>query len=129
MQKRKKIITAKAIYPFKSKLEKGIYETIKHQFPNDEKININEKGLLKSNKRLELDLYFPNYKIGIEIQGPIHTQNENIILKDYKKKKLFLLEKDIKIIYVYTNTYENKKYSIKKCISIIKNEWEKKKKL
>ena len=120
-KKKAKIIQAKASYPFKSQLEKIVYGILKNKFPNLE-INVNKRGLLKSNKKFELDLYFPKYNIGIEIQGPLHFLNESIILKDYEKKRLFLYEKNIKVIYVYTNTHENKKHSIKKCINIINNE-------
>lgn len=122
----RKIIKAKPCFPFKSQLEKDIYKIIRKTFPQ-QKIFINKRGLLKSNKRLELDLYFPEYKIGVEIQGPFHARNEYIILKDYEKQKLFLLEKNIKIIYIYTNTYINKKYSIMTILKIIKNERDKRK--
>ena len=122
--KKKKIIQAKASYPFKSQLEKMIFTIIKTKYPYED-IKINKKGLLRSNKNFELDLYFPKYNIGIEIQGPLHFLNESIILKDHEKKRLFLCEKNIKVIYIYTNTYENKKYSIKKCIDIINDEQKK----
>lgn len=123
---REKIIETKPSPPFKSQLEKQIYNVIKNRFPSHE-IDINRKGLLECNKRLELDLYFPKYKIGIEIQGPFHMKSENVILKDYNKKMLFLKEKNIKIIYIYTNTYRNKTYGIKKCIEIINDEQKKEK--
>ena len=123
--KKRILFKSKPTPPFKSQLEKKIYNKFKNNFPNQE-IKINEKGLIKSNKRLELDLYFPKYKIGIEIQGPFHARNESIILKDFNKKLLFMKEKNIKIIYIYTNTYKNKIYSIKKCIKIINNEEKKK---
>ena len=42
-----------------------------------------------------------------------------------KKKMSFFNEKRIRIIYIYTNTYENQKYSIKKCIDILNNEQKK----
>lgn len=123
IHKRRKI-QVKPIFPFKSQLEKYIYKKIQHQFP-ELKIYINEKGLIKSNKKFELDLYFPKYKIGIEIQGPFHTKNINVILKDYRKKIQFLWERNIRIIYIYTNTNENKKYGIKKCIKVLNREKEK----
>ena len=125
IKNKKLFIKSKPIPPFKSQLEKKIYDKFKNHFPN-QKIKINKRGLIKSNKRLELDLYFPKYKIGIEIQGPFHVKNETIILKDFNKKLLFMKEKNIKIIYIYTNTYKNKIYSIKKCIKIINNEEKKK---
>ena len=121
MKMGRRTLAPKASYPFRSQLEKNVYEIIRRHFP-DQEIKINKKGLIKSNKRLELDLYLPKYKLGIEIQGPLHTQNEKIILRDYEKKKLFLGEGNIKLIYVYTNTYENKKHSIKKCLDIINDE-------
>ena len=115
------IIPAKPSYPFRSQLEKKIYKILHNYFPNEE-IKINYKGLLKSNIRLELDLYFPKYKIAIEIQGPIHSKNETLILKDYEKKQLFLHENKIQLIYIYANSYKNQNYSLKKCINIINNE-------
>ena len=117
-RRKPRVIKAKPLFPFKSQLEKNIYEIIQKTFPNLE-IKINKKGLLSSNKKFELDLYFPKYNIGIEIQGPFHMKNESVILKDYIKKMLFLWEKNINIIYIYTNTYENRTYGIKKCINII----------
>ena len=113
----------KGLYPFRSQLEKKIYNKIIKKIPN-EKILINQRGLIKSNKKLELDLYFPNYKIGVEIQGPLHTQNETIILRDYKKKMSFLSESNIQIIYIYTNNNKNYIYSVKKCIDILKGKKE-----
>ena len=114
-------------WPFRSMLEETTYNYIRKYFP-DEEISINTKGLIKSNKRLELDLYFPQYKIGIEIQGPTHTQTDYAILQDYEKQKKYLKESNIKIIYIYTNNYKNKKSSITKCINIIENERRKRRK-
>ena len=122
-RKFKSINQVKHLYPFKSILEKKIYKIIRRIFPQ-QKIQINKKGLLKTNNKLELDLYFPKIKIGIEIQGPYHYGNEKVILKDYHKKILFF-HKNIRIIYIYTNTYENRKHSLKKCINIIHNEQKK----
>ena len=119
-KRKKRKITTLLLYPFKSQLEKRIYEQIFKHFPN-EKIKINQKGLIKNRKRLELDLYLPQYNIGIEIQGPVHTQNEKNIFNDYEKKKLFLNENNIRIIYIYTNNYQVQKDSLQKCINIINN--------
>ena len=110
---------AKAAYPFRSQLEKSIYGTIRAHFPQ-QIIEINRKGLLRDNKRLELDLYFPHFHLGIEIQGPCHTRNENIVWKDYLKQKWFWEKENLRLIYVYTNNYRNKKNSLKKCVNILK---------
>ena len=40
---------------------------------------------------------------------------------------MLFFHENIKVIYIYTNTYRNKKYSIKKCIDIIYNEQKKNK--
>ena len=117
---KKKSFKPKRFYPFKSQLEKNIYQIIQKSFPKLN-IQINKKRLIKNNKTFELDLYFPKYKIGIEIQGPFHMKNEMVILRDFKKKMLFL-QNNIEIIYIYTNTYQNKKYGIKKCIKIINDQ-------
>ena len=117
---------ARPSFPFRSQLEKNIYGIIRAKFPQQE-IIVNKRGLLKSNKKLELDLYFPQYKIGVEIQGPFHMRNEYTILKDYLKQKSFSSEENIKIIYIYTNTYKNKKYSLNRVLSIIGHERDKRK--
>ena len=70
---------------FKSLLEKNIYNIIRKEFPTI-KIFVNKTGLIKSRKKLELDLYLPNYNLGIEIQGPSHNQNATNIIRDYEKK-------------------------------------------
>ena len=103
-------------YPFKSQLEKSIYNAIKLKYPNII-ILINKRGLIKDRKKLELDLYFPQYKLGIEIQGPRHEADISMILNDYKKKDLFS-KIGIKIIYIYINL-KNKTYSLNKCIKIL----------
>ena len=115
----KKLMPAKPEYPFKSQLEKNIYNEILTKFPNI-KILVNKKGLIKSHKNFELDLYFPQYKLGLEIQGPTHVADINTILKDYKKQDLFSKE-GIRIMYIYINL-KNKSYSIRKCIEILNNE-------
>lgn len=104
--------------PFRSLLEKKIYKIICKDISHDY-IEINKKGLIRNNKRLEIDLYIPSINIGIEIQGPSHTSNEHCILHDFEKKKIFL-KNNIQLIYIYTDSYSNQKYSIQKCIEIVK---------
>ena len=112
---------SKTIYPFRSLLEKKIYQIIRKKIPSKYDIEINKRGLIKNRKRLEIDLYFPQRKIGVEIQGPTHTLNERNILHDYEKRKIFL-QNNITIIYVYTDTYKNKIHSVNKCVEIITKE-------
>ena len=104
---------------FKSQLEKKIYKKIKSEIGDKNiDIKINQRGVLKRNKNLELDLYFPQFNLGVEIQGPIHTSDITNIIADYKKKKIYQNE-GIDIMYIYTNNYKNLKFGIKQCISNI----------
>jgi len=64
-------------------------------------IYINKAGLL-NNKKMELDLYFPLYKIGLEIQGPLHSSKVENILNDFIKKRMFKQQLNIDIIYIYS---------------------------
>ena len=119
MKKRKAIRTSIRTGPFNSLLEKRIFSTISQQLRNS-LIHINPKGLLPGKRKLELDLYFPHYKLGIEIQGPSHFCHETHILNDYYKKKIFSRELGIDILYIYTHSYPSLTFSRDKCISILK---------
>ena len=76
---------------------------------------------------MELDLFFPSLKIGVEIQGPTHTGSIDAILRDYHKKELFEKELGIRIIYIYLTDYKNFQHSLKKCKTLLlkkkKNKW------
>ena len=118
MKKRKVFKTSIRHGPFNSLLEKKIFSTISQRLDCSH-IRINQKGLLPSKRKLELDLYFPNYKIGIEIQGPSHFGNETTILNDYYKKKNFSRELGIDIMYVYTHSYPVMTFSLDRCINVL----------
>ena len=79
---------------------------------------INKRGLIPDHKRIELDLYFPELRIGIEIQGPSHTEKSRNILWDYKKKQKFSAI-DIDIIYIYSGSTKALRDSIRSCLEIL----------
>ena len=104
--------------PFKSQLEKNIHLKLSTKLPKSI-IHINKAGLLNNKKKMELDLYFPLYKIGLEIQGPLHSSKVENILNDFIKKRMFK-QLNIDIIYIYSNSSENFNHSLNKCIQILK---------
>ena len=100
---------------FRSQLEKKVYHILRKRLSNEVQMCVNVRGLIPDNKRIELDLYFPELKIGIEIQGPIHTEKSYNILWDYKKKQKFSAV-NIDIIYIYSTTLRD---SIESCLKIL----------
>ena len=108
---------------FNSIIEKNIYTKLRKKLGGDIPIEINQKigdgefdvdgdvDMKRRRKptnskcvqrRYELDLFFPAYKIGVEIQGPRHTASIDAIMKDYVKLN-FCKRRGISIIYIYTN--------------------------
>lgn len=78
---------------FKSKLEYRVYKSIfyhltRKQKNNNIKVDINKRGLLKNNKLFEIDIYFSDLQLGIEIQGPTHYIDIEQINRDLKKKNV-----------------------------------------
>ena len=125
--KKKKSFRVRPEPPFNSQLEKKIYNKFRKSLSKNVKILVNVRGLLedKKNKKLELDLYFPEYKIGIEIQGGnYHSEKIENIVRDYRKKKLFL-KKGIRVMYVFTGTNATQSHCIKKCLQILNHECKK----
>ena len=120
--------------PFRSRLEEKIYSIICKKIHNNNnnnnnnknkeqekvKIEINKTGLVPQNKRLELDLYFPDLQLGIEIQGPCHWMEATRILKDYDKMRYFQAL-GINIVYIYTNSTKQMNRCIDRCIEVIEN--------
>ena len=104
--------------PFRSKLEEKIYSIVCKKIEKKKmklKIEINRRGLIPQNKRLELDLYFPDHQLGIEIQGPCHWTEATIILKDFVKMRYFQA-RGIDIMYVYTNSTKQMNQCIERCV-------------
>lgn len=95
--------TSIKIGKYKSFLEYRVHENLKKKLPTL-KFEVNFKPLwLKNhmtNRRLELDLYEPSYKIAIEVQGPSHN-NVNQLARDIIKRKL-CKENNVKLFYVST---------------------------
>ena len=103
---------------FRSQLEKRVYHILRKQLSNEIQMCINKRGLIPDHKRIELDLYFPELRIGIEIQGPSHTEKSRNILWDYKKKQKFSAI-DIDIIYIYSGSTKALRDSIRSCLEIL----------
>ena len=114
----KKIRRAKPEGPYRSQLEKRIHSIMRKRLFEGTIIRVNKKGLIEGNKRIEVDLFLPQYNLGIEIQGPIHTSSPQHISKDYIKKLKFS-KVGIDLIYIYTNSTKNLNHGINKCVEII----------
>ena len=123
MMMKKTLVYRKSIPngPFRSRLEKNVHSIICKNIIDKKaiKIEINKRGLVPRNKRLELDLYFPRYNLGIEIQGPIHHGEAKNILNDYWKMQYFR-DVGINILYIYTNSTEQMNRCIDRCVAIVK---------
>ena len=108
---------------FNSIMEKSIYNKLRQKLGEAIQIEINQKFGEKKcevggnvdmkqrrkatnskfvERRYELDLFFPAYKLGVEIQGPRHTASIEAIKRDYVKLNYFK-HRGISIIYIYTN--------------------------
>lgn len=92
----------------KSKSEKVVIDFLKDQFPDIE-IETNKRSLIPTNKRLEVDIYIPEYKFAIEINGD-YSHNKDLYLDDminetcYSKemqKSQLLREQGIKLIHIW----------------------------
>ena len=113
---KKYIFNSKPEGKFRSQLEKIIYNRIK-RYDQNLKILINEKKRIGMRK-MELDMYFPELEIGVEIQGPSHTFSPQIIIRDYVKKKCFEKE-GIPLVYIYTDNYKMMNECLNKVSKII----------
>lgn len=104
-----------AIGEKRSLLEVKLESHIKNEFP-DLVFNTNDRDILGG---LELDFYFPNLRLGIEINGPAHytpiwgdksfskTKRNDILKKAYcKKNYIRLLEITDILNYTQDNSYE-----------------------
>lgn len=107
---------------FRSQLEKKIFEKIR-ALDETLDIRVNEKKIAG---RMELDLYFPEYNLGLEIQGPTHTVSPEVILRDHRKK-IASAREGIEIIYIYTDSARDTKACLDKCSEILKRKKDNKK--
>lgn len=99
----------------KSKSEDIVVNFLKEQLP-DVEILTNKRSLIPNNKRLEVDIYIPQYKFAIEINGDYsHDKdkylddvlNDTCYTKEMKKCEL-LHEQGIKLIHVWEDDlFEN----------------------
>lgn len=85
----------------RSKLEKFVYEKIKKEYPE---IKLDKPNSIING--FEIDLYFPKYHFGIEINGILHRkpiyglEKLNKIKARDKNKKLMCLQNKIKLFVV-----------------------------
>ena len=115
--RKKNFFASKPEGKFRSQLEKKIYEKIK-SYDNQLEILVNEKKVAAAGfkKKFELDLYFPNLKLCVEIQGPTHTSSPKNIYRDYLKK-ISCEKEGIEIAYIYGDEKDN----VNKLLNIIEN--------
>ena len=96
---------------FSSSQEQEIYDFIKE---------IYEDPIIRNfrSKNMEIDIYIPDLKLGIEFNG-LYWHSEKYKAKDYHyKKKLYCSENEINLLTIWEDDWKNKKNIIK---SIIKN--------
>lgn len=98
-----------------AKSEDVVYDFLKKQLP-DVEIERRVRSLIPSNKKLEVDIYIPEYKFAIEINGSYsHNKdlflddmiNETCVSKEMKKCKL-LKEQGIKLIHIWEDDLREK---------------------
>lgn len=99
-----------------TKDEDFIYELVKSIYPDTIR---NQKGLLP-NKRLEIDIYIPSLKKGIEFDGRYHDLEEQKERDLRKNKECLLVGIDLKRIY-YKDWYKNKEKLIREIVQFINN--------
>ena len=98
-----------------AKSEDIVIDFLKQEFP-DLEILRNKRSLIPSNKRLEVDIYIPEYKFAIEINGTYShdkdkylddVMNDTCTTKEMKKCEL-LHKQGIKLIHIWEDDlYEN----------------------
>ena len=107
-----------------SRTEKLVFEYMKSIFPQFEIINNYRPDWLRYNRNLELDIYLPELKLAIEVNGvqhykytPYFHDNEEDFVKqqerdEFKKKRCE--EENIKMISIhYEYNYKNEEKLIK----------------
>ena len=107
-----------------SRTEKLVFEYMKSIFPQFEIINNHRPDWLRYNRNLELDIYLPELKLAIEVNGvqhykytPYFHDNEEDFVKqeerdEFKKKRCE--EENIKMISIhYEYNYKNEEKLIK----------------
>lgn len=76
----------------------------------------NKRGIISSDKRLEIDVYVPSIKIGFEVNG-VHWHSSKFKDKNYHKRKTELAKKDgIQIIHLFEDELVNKPEVVKSLI-------------
>lgn len=92
---------------FNSYWEYTIYRKIKCILPKEfHPIKVNKKipGF-----RIELDIYIPKLKLGLELQGPSHFYNLKVINRDLIKASI-CKKLNIELAYLYFNKYYGNKF-------------------
>lgn len=105
-------VCAKESLPTKSKQEKQIYEFLREHYNGI--IETSKVGLLPNN--MELDIYIPKKKIGIEFNG-IYWHSEIYKKKDrhYLKHK-YCEERGIKLFQIWEDQWRDKKEIVKRLL-------------
>ena len=122
-------------YPFfkhvthTSKCQNEIADFLKTNFENLE-VKLNVKGLFKENKFLEVDIWIPKIKFGIEYNG-IYWHDKNLYLSDLKEntfnskehlKDLYSTLNNFTLLQIWEDDFLNQKEKFKEAIFKIVSE-------
>lgn len=96
---------------YKSYLEIEVAEFIKSIYPGN--IIENHRGILSNNK--EIDIYLPEKKIGIEINGTYWHNIDNVEDEKYHQNKVIeAYKKGVRLIHIYEYEWRNNEELIKR---------------
>ncbi|BDH16493.1 MAG: hypothetical protein [Bacteriophage sp.] len=109
----------------RSKSEIEVLNYIKSILPNNIKVLDNIRGLLKENKKMELDIYIPKLKIAVEFNGNYWHREE--LVKDKSFQKVFYCNNEgIRLITISEDEWENKKeitkWKLKQLLNVFNGE-------
>lgn len=95
---------------YRSYLEVDILSYIKSIY--NKEIVQNHRGILGDNK--EVDIYIPDLKLGIEVNG-IFWHNDDAVSKDYHQNKCIrALENEVRLVHIYEYEWRNNQDVIKR---------------
>lgn len=103
---------------FRSYLEQEVYNYIKSIYTG--KIIQNHRGILDNN--LEIDIYLPEYKIGIEINGDYcHSNNIKQDKKYHQNKTISAAKKGIRLIHIFEHEWRTNQKALENYLNNILN--------
>lgn len=105
---------------FRSYIEMEIYKFIKDNFTG--KIVTNNRGVLSNNK--EIDIYIPDLKVGIEVNGDYWHNDEHVEINYHKNKVIEALAKGVRLIHIYEHEWVSSQECIKYLLLNILNKSE-----